>query len=152
MRADTTTPDTRLSDDPLKYNPAAVRSLTELMLGGLYPGRTGMVLHCRLRYFDPVLRRAGVPEDVAVLVETMTDDEVTVTLVNTSQLDSRRVGVQAGGYAEHQFESVTHGGREQDIDGSHFSVELAPGSGSRLTLKMHRYVNQPTLRFPWERD
>ena len=152
MRADTTTPDTRLSDDPLKYNPAAVRSLTELMLGGLYPGRTGMVLHCRLRYFDPVLRRAGVPEDVAVLVETMTDDEVTVTLVNTSQLDSRRVVVQAGGYAEHQFESVTHGGREQDIDGSHFSVELAPGSGSRLTLKMHRYVNQPTLRFPWDRD
>lgn len=151
MRSDTTTPDTRLSDDPLKYTPAAGRSLTELMLGGMYPGRTGLVLHCRLRYFDPVRRRAGVPEHVAALVEKMTSDEVVVTLVNTSQLDSCRIVVQAGSYAEHQFLSVEVGGREQNIDDSSFSVELAPGAGDRVTLKMQRYVNQPTLRFPWDR-
>ena len=152
MRADTTTPDTRLSDDPLKYNPVAVKSLSELMLGGPQLSRTGLVMHCRLRYFDPIRRRAGVPEDVAALVEKMTDDEVVVTLVNTSQLDAHKVVVQAGGYAEHQFVSVENGGREQDVDASHFSVELAPGAGGRLTLKMQRYVNQPTLIFPWDRD
>ncbi|MCH2203272.1 MAG: hypothetical protein MK102_14985 [Fuerstiella sp.] len=150
MRSDTTTPDTRLSDDPLKYTPAAVRSLTELMLGGMYPARTGMVLHCRLRYFDPIRRRAGVPEHVAALVEKMTSDEVVVTLVNTSPIDSCKIVVQAGGYAEHQFMSVEIGGREQSIDASHFSVELAPGAGDRMKLKMQRYVNQPTLRFPWD--
>ena len=152
MRADETTPDTRLSDDPNKFNPAAVRSLTELMLGGIYPSTTGLILHCRLRYFDPVERRAGLPEGVAALIEKMTDDEVVVTLVNINQLDSRTVVVQAGGYAEHQFVSITNGDSNLGIDSFHFSVKLAPGSGGRLTLKMRRYVNQPTMTFPWDRN
>ena len=152
IRSDETTPDTRLSDDSIQYNPAAVRSLTELMLGGLYPSRTGMVLHCRLRYYDPHVRRAGIPEDVAALIEKMTDDEVVVTLVNINQSDSRTVIVQAGGYAEHQFVSVTNGDDNTVFDADHVSIKLAPGCGSRMTLKMERYVNQPTLTFPWDRD
>ena len=64
IRADTTTPDTRLADDPLNKNPAIVETLTRLMLGGILPGRRGTVLHCRLRYFDPIARRAGTPEMV----------------------------------------------------------------------------------------
>ncbi|MDP6719920.1 MAG: hypothetical protein QGF59_14765, partial [Pirellulaceae bacterium] len=111
----------------------------------------GLILHCRLRYFDPAERRAGVPEGVAALIGRMTDDEVVVTLVNTNQLDSRTVVVQAGGYAEHQFISIANGGSKAEINASRFSVRLAPGSGSRLTLKMKRYVNQPTMTFPWDR-
>ena len=152
MRADKTTPDTRLSDDSLQFNPAAVRSLIELMLGGLYPARTGMVLHCRLRYFDSDLWRAEVPEGVAALIEKMTDDEVVVTLVNTNQSDARTVVVQAGGYTEHQFVSVANGANSSAIDADHFSVKLASGCGSQLTLKMCRYVNQPMLSFPWDWD
>ena len=38
LRKDSTTPDTRLADDPMKYNPASVSSLIELMLGGIHPG------------------------------------------------------------------------------------------------------------------
>ena len=30
-------------------------------------------MHCRLRYFDPLRRRAGIPSDVAALIDTMTD-------------------------------------------------------------------------------
>ena len=152
MRADETTPDTRLADDPMRFNPVAVRSLTELMLGGIFPGKNGLILHCRLRYFDPAQRRAGVPEDVAALIERMTDNEVVVTLVNTNQLDERTVVVQAGGYAEHQFVSVEGNDDNVRIDASHVTVTLAPGSGSRLTLKMQRYVNQPTMTFPWDRN
>ena len=59
MRQDPTTPDTRLSDDPMKFNPASVTSLIQLMLGGIHPGHKGSVLFCRLRYFDPARRRAG---------------------------------------------------------------------------------------------
>ena len=151
MRADKTTPDTRLSDDAISYNPAAVRSLIELMMGGLYPGRTGMVIHCRLRYFDPEKRRAGIPDDVAALIETMTDDEVVVTLVNISQLHSRTVVVQAGGYAEHQFVSVKSGDKNVQVADSHVAITIGPGCGSRLTIKMRRYVNQPTFTFPWDR-
>ena len=152
MRNDSTSPDTRLADDPMKYNPASVVSLTQLMLGGIDPGRWGSVLHCRLRYFDPVRRRAGIPEAVAALVEKLTADSVTVTLVNTNQLAPRTVIVQAGGYAEHQFGSVTLDGASTSVDHPTFRVRLAPGAGRRLVIGMKRYVNAPTMSFPWSRN
>src|SRR6202035_1820762 len=99
MAADTTTPDTRLADDPLPFNPASVDSLIELALGGLPPKNRGKLLLCRLRYFDPAARRAGLPHDVAALIDKMTDSETAVTLVNTSPVHPRSVIVQAGGYA-----------------------------------------------------
>ena len=77
MRADVRTPDTTMSDDPNPINPATTDALVRLMLGGLPVGRTGYPLHCRLRYFDPTRRRAGLPEQVGALVERMTEDEVT---------------------------------------------------------------------------
>ena len=151
MRADTTTPDTRLADDPMHLNPCSVQSLIELMLGGIHPGHQGSVLHCRLRYFDPAARRAGVPQDVAALVEDLTDDQTTVSLVNVNQVRSRTVVVQAGGYGEHQFETVQIDGRSVDVHGPLMTVRLAPGAGARLVIKMRRYANQPTLAHPWDR-
>jgi hypothetical protein len=151
QRADTSTPDTRLADDPMKYNPASVRSLIELMLGGLHPGHQGSPLHCRLRYFDPAGRRAGMPEDVAALVEKLGDRELTVTLINVNQSESRDVIVQTGGYGEHQCTSVTIDGREVPVDHRYFTVRLSPGAGSRLVVKADRYANTPTLWHPWDR-
>jgi len=150
QRRDTTTPDTRLADDPMKFNPATVETLVRLMLGGLHPGHQGSVLHCRLRYFDPVQRRAGIPDDVAALVEELSAEETIVTLVNINPSDQRTVVVQAGGYAEHQFLSVRFGARDVSVDGPRFAVRLAPGTGARLTIKMRRYANAPTMLPPWE--
>lgn len=152
MREDTTTPDTRLADDPLKYNPASVTSLIELMLGGLPPGRNGSILNARLRYFDPVGRRAGLPEDVAALVEKLTADQVTLTLVNINQLEARSVVLQAGGYGEHQFTAVQLEDRKVPLNSPHLSVCLEPGTGARLVLSMRRYVLPPMLAFPWDRN
>jgi hypothetical protein len=149
IRADTTTPDTRLADDPMAFNPASIESLIQLALGGLHPGRSGSALFCRLRYFDPAQSRAGLPNDVAALIDEMTADQVSVTLVNVNQLESRRVIVQAGGYAEHRFTSVKLGDKSLPFDSSQMQVELAPGSGARLTLGMKRYINKPTMAFPW---
>jgi hypothetical protein len=151
MRADTTTPDTRLADDPLPFGKANLSSLIELMLGGIYLDRNAAVLHCRLRYFDPKCRRAGLPEDVAALVEKLTADSATVTLVNVNQIDQRTVVVQAGGYGEHQFLSVEREGKKVVVNGTHFTVRLAAGAGVRLTIGMRRYANQPTMAFPWDR-
>jgi hypothetical protein len=151
MRADTTTPDTRLADDPLRFGKANVVSLIELALGGIHLDRTAAVLHCRLRYFDPVRRRAGLPEDIAARVEKLTADAAVVTLVNVSQIDPRTVIVQAGGYAEHEFVRVETEGRKWDVNGTSFTVRLAPGAGARLTLRMRRYANPPTFAFPWDR-
>ncbi|MBI3824043.1 MAG: hypothetical protein HY289_15350, partial [Planctomycetes bacterium] len=149
MRKDTTTPDTRLADDPLPFNPASVDSLIELALGGLPPKNRGKLLFCQLRYFDPVKRRAGLPEGVAALIDKVTPDGVEVTLVNTNAVDGRTVTVQAGGYAEHQFIEVSVNGKTTALNGTHLTVRLEPGCGSRLVLKMRRHVNAPTLALPW---
>jgi hypothetical protein len=151
MRADTTTPDTRLADDPLPFGKANVSSLVELALGGMYLDRNGAVLQCPLRYFDPARRRAGLPEDVAARVEKLTADSAVVTLVNISQLDARTVVIQAGGYGEHEFLTVRAGDIKAAVNGTSFSVRLSPGAGAQLTLSMRRYVNRPAFAFPWDR-
>jgi hypothetical protein len=98
-----------------------------------------------------VKRRAGLPQDVAALVEQMGPDSVTLTLVNVSQIEPRTVVVQAGAYAEHQFQAVTRQASTVTIDSPHVTVKLAPGAGERLQLRMKRYANAPTLIRPWDR-
>lgn len=151
IRNDTTTPDTRLADDPMPLNPASVDSLTELALGGLPPGNTSCLLYSRVRYFDPDMRRAGLPEDVAALVEKMTNDELTLSLINTSAVTPRSVIVQTGAYGEDECESVRVEETNQTVKDRDFRVNLAPGCGGRLVLKTRRYVNKPTFKFPWDR-
>lgn len=152
QRKDTTTPDTRLADDPMVINPCNVKSLIELMLGGIHPGKRSAVINCRLRYFDPVRRRAGVPQDVAALVDRLTDDAVAVTLVNTSQTQTRELIVQAGGYGEHSFEHLSLGGETLILSGQNVRIQLSPGCGARLQLRIQRFSNQPSLALPWERQ
>ena len=142
MRNDPTSADTRLADYLLRVVPATTDTLAQLTIGGYFPRGRIWVLHSRLRYFDPERRRAGLPPDTAALVHELKDDAVTVTLVNLNQVEPRDVIVQAGGYAEHRF---------TESAGSALTVRLAPGAGKKLTLKMERYANPPTLAFPWNR-
>ena len=151
MRRDETSPDSRLADDPMKFNPATIGTLRQLMMAGLDPGRGGAGLHCRLRYFDPVRRRAGIPEDVAALIDEMTADRTGVTLVNVSQSEAREIVVQAGAYAEHDCVGIEIGDRTIAVDAPSFTVRLAPGAGARLVIRTNRYANDPTLQFPWNR-
>lgn len=151
IRADASTPDTRLADDSMHLNPASVDSLVQLTLGGLLPGRSGSALFCRLRYFDPIGRRAGLPEDVAALVEEMTADRTVVTLVNVNQLEPRTLIVQAGGYGEHEFREIVTDEAKQTVTRDWLTVRLGPGCGGRLVLTMRRFDNPPTLAFPWDR-
>ena len=152
MRHDTTTPDTRLADDPMAYNPATVENLVRLMLGGLPPKHQGEVLQARVRYFDPIRRRPGLPEDVAALVDSLKDDSTSLVLVNLNQSEPRTVIVQGGGYGEHVCERVATGERTVRFPIRRSVSSLAPGSGGRLTVSMKRYAAQPTLAPPWDRD
>jgi hypothetical protein len=149
MNTDTTTPDTRLADDPTRYNPAQVTALRQLMVGGLDPGRRASVWHTRLRYFDPANRRAGIPDDCAALIDRMTDTTTRVQLVNTNQLQGRELIVQAGAYAEHAFRAVEIGSRRIPLHGPTFRVRLGPGAGATLTLTVDRHSRTPTMHFPW---
>ena len=147
---DTTTPDTRLADDPLPFSPALVSTLVNLTTGGLYPGHIASPLHARLRYFDPAARRPGLPEGVAALVESLSADEATLTLVNVDALLPHSIVVQGGAYGEHQVTSVTSAGKVTPVDGKTFTVQIAPGCGSRLAIKLRRYAQAPTLAQPWD--
>ncbi len=149
MRDDPTTPDTRLADWLLGIVPATTDALTQLTLGGYFSSGKLWALHSRLRYFDPDKRRSGLPADVAALVDRLTADSVTVTLVNTNQVEPRELLIQAGGYREHQFLSIDDGGSTRIVDASVVRVVLEPGAGQRLTLEVKRYANQPTLAQPW---
>jgi hypothetical protein len=151
MRRDSLPPEKRLADNMLGYNPAATDSLVQLMWGGLPPGRDGGLVNARLRYFDPARRRAGVPEDVGALVSRLTDQDTEVTLVNLNHTEPRTVVVQGGAYGEHQFDSVTIGKKTTRVNSAWLTVQLEAGSGERLTLRMKRYANPPTVLHPWQR-
>ena len=150
LAADLSTPDCRMSDDMNRINPATTDALIRLMLGGLPTGRDGYPLHCRLRYFDLDLQRAGIPDDVAALVTGMDAQTVTVELVNLNQVDARNVVVQGGAYGEHQITDVSSNGQSSSINNAHFTASLAPASGASISVKMNRYANVPTLAFPWQ--
>jgi hypothetical protein len=148
MRADLTTPTQRLADNMMDFNPAAVDALIRLTLGGLPTGRDGGLLNARLRYFDPARQRAGLPESVAALVSEMSDTGTVVTLVNLDKTSGRDVVVQGGAYGEHRIESAEVAGKTVAVNKRSFSVRLAPGAGSKITLRMKRYSEQPTVVFP----
>jgi len=151
FRQDERPPEKRLSDNMMDANPAAVTALEQLMWGALPPGRAGELMNARLRYFDPVHRRAGLPEEVGALVSEISDTRTVVTLVNLSAQESRTVVVQGGAYGEHQFLQVEWSGKRAQVNASDFTVLLAPGAGARLTLTLRRYANAPTVMFPWDR-
>lgn len=135
-----------------RSNPVATEALVNLTLGGADPGGSGhgpLPLHTQVRHFDPDNRRAGLPPDVAALVERIEPEAVVLTLVNTSTFEPRAVTVQTGGYGEHQCLSIRTRNGTVPCQGRSFTVRLTPGSSETLTVRLHRYAYRPTLAFPW---
>ena len=154
-------------------NPVTSEALVQLTLGAPQPIYNGGLLHARLRYFDVEGRRAGLPPDVAALVEQLAADRTVVRLVNTSATQSRALLLQAGAFGEHRFTearfqqrtSAWPGGlggyagtysaepvvREEAVlplsDGR-LEVELPPGTELCLDLATQRYVNEPSYAQP----
>jgi hypothetical protein len=151
FRQDPSTPDTRALDHAQRFNPVVTTPLINLMNGGNDPGTSGNVVHARLRYFDVDRRRAGIPEDVAALVDGIEDSAVSVTLVNLSQTEERTLIVQTGTYAEHTATDVSIGNARWTVNEPWFTVRLANGAGAKLRIGMRRYANPPSLEFPWDR-
>ena len=152
MRNDPTTADTRLPDWPLKMNPySPTLTLNRLMTGSHLHGMI-YTYNSRLRYFDPVKLRTGLPEDIAALVTGMDKEKTTVTLVNLNQIKYRDLIVQTGGYGEHQCIKVKAEDKVYEIDNRFFKVRMDPGSGTKLVVYHNRYVNRPTLALPWHGD
>jgi len=149
MSADDMKQDIYQTDDMQKLNPVKAGTLVQLTTGGNDPGIAGNILHCRVRYFDPILKRVGLPDDVAALVEKITSEGIELILVNTNPVQSRKIILQAGAYGEHQFRTVEWNNQRMAVNNKNVIIELAPGSGSKFILKMNLYANTPNLTFPW---
>ncbi len=131
-------------------NPVHTEALLQLACGGPQITSHGGLLHVRLRPFDTVARRPGLPEDVGALVSALEDESVTVELANTGMLRERRVVLQAGAFGEHRFRSVEEfggGGWRQLAQGAAVEVVLPPSRSVRLRLGMKRFSATPS--YPW---
>lgn len=146
---DTRSADVTLSEDPNGINPAEAWGLVQLMLGGLATRHVGVPWHCAVRYFDSERRRAGIPPGVASLVDHLSADEVGVQLVNLDPVHAKHLVLQSGAFAEHTIDSAAIDGERTEVGGNAMHVRLEPGAGARLLLRVRRFVNQPTVAFPW---
>ncbi len=168
------TPDEKLrSDHAHSFLPVVLEGLFHTMLGAPTPHWGSGLLHAEVRYFDPARRRAGIPLDVASLVEKIEPARVVLTLLNTNQAEAREVILQAGAYGQHTIAAVRfpdtaprareRGGRTIEavavspgeparplaVNAHYFKVLLEPGCGARLELNLRRNSRRPGLAFPW---
>jgi hypothetical protein len=132
-------------------NPVQTEALVQLTLGGPQIIYHGGLLHVRLRYFDPVLRRPGLPPGVAALVESLGPDGVTLRLVNCDPLAAKQVVLQAGAFGEHRFTAArADGGAAVPVGDRWLAVTLEPGCVADLELGMKRYAGGASYRRPWD--
>ncbi len=151
-------------------NPVTTEALVQLTLGGPQHIYNGGLLLCRLRYFDPIGNRPGLPADVAALVEKLEADHTTLRLVNLSPTAERRLVVQAGAFGEHRFTSASYdtldseypgpipaytepkalraGAGKTSIDAPRFQVVLPAATQITLQLGTARWANRPCYSGP----
>lgn len=131
-------------------NPVLPEGVIQMAFGSPAPVYHGGLLHACVRYFDPQKKRPGLPEHVAVLVEQVRPDGVTVHVVNTDPLAVHPVVLQAGAFGEHAFTDVTVDGTDKktSVHAKAFRVVLGAGSQVRLHVGMKRFAQTPTYDFP----
>jgi hypothetical protein len=128
---------------------------------------------CRVRYFDPIRKRPGLPPDVAALVEKVEPERTVVRLINLSPFQAQDVLIQAGAFGEHTITFVEYLARTSeypgrledyappalqldirraDVQGKHLQVHMPPATEMLLDLKMKRFVNDPSYSLPWQEN
>lgn len=130
----------------LNRNPVTCEALVQTMLGAPMPLYHGGLLHAQVRYFDEANGRAGLPPDVAALVEQVDAQGLGLRLVNLNPLQGATLLVQAGSFGEHRLTQVTdrHTQRVTAVDSNQLRVELAPATTLQVRLDLQRFAQMPT--------
>lgn len=135
--------------------PVYPEGLLQLTLGAPMHIQHGGLQHARVRYYDAVEERPGLPSGVSALVEQLADKQVTIQLVNTDLFVDKAVIIQAGGFKEHKFSEVFIEDEQgkiissAEVNSEWLRVDLGKGASARLKITMHRYVNKPSYNTPW---
>ncbi|MFC0331377.1 hypothetical protein ACFOLF_23435 [Paenibacillus sepulcri] len=136
--------------------PVYMESLVQLTFGAPAHISHGGLQHARIRYYDGLGRRPGLPESVGALIDRISETSVTLTLVNLSLFEEKEVILQGGSFGEHAFRKAElydeAGSRtgSADASGKWLLVRLGRGAGVKLELQMDRYVNAPSYETPWQ--
>ena len=113
----------------------------------------GGLQYAAVRYFDADMQRPGLPPGVAALVDQISADRVSLSLVNTS--DAMRTAViQAGSFREHRFDRATLVGEAAElatveVDSDWVEISLDPQALARLQFDVSRFANDPSYETPW---
>lgn len=138
-----------------EFNPVYFEGLSQMTMGAPMHISHGGLQHGKVRLFDGLKKRPGLPEDVAVIVDGLTATTISMQVANVSKTASRQLVIQAGTFGEHRFVSVdvlseTGERKTHAIDGPWFAVDLAAGTGATLLFTVERYANKPTYETPWQ--
>ena len=140
-----------------EFNPVYFEGLAQMTMGAPMHISHGGLQHGKVRLFDGLKMRPGLPADVAVIVDGLTATTISMQVVNVGKAEMRQLVIQAGAFGEHRFVSVDlineSGARQTHvIDGQWCAIDLAPGSGATLVFTVERYVNKPTYETPWQKS
>ncbi|EFL22185.1 conserved hypothetical protein [Streptomyces himastatinicus ATCC 53653] len=153
-------------------NPVVTEALVQLTWGGPQVIYNGGLQQARVRYYDAVARRPGLPSSVAALVSCVDPEATVVDLVNLDPEGARSVIVQAGAFAEHSIHTVHHTMCENPtwigglydyghgepvvtsamvrVGGPWLGVELPRSTRIRLTLRLDLHSRPPSYRTPFD--
>jgi hypothetical protein len=153
-------------------NPVVTEALVQLTWGGPQVIYNGGLQQARVRYYDAIRRRPGLPPGVAALVSSIVPEATVVEFINLDAEDERRVIVQAGAFAEHTITDVCytacedgswlgdlydygHGDpavteRRADVRGPWLTVRLPASTRVRLTLSLAMRARKPSYASPFD--
>jgi hypothetical protein len=89
-----------------QVNPVFTEVLTQLTTGAPQVLYNGGLQETRVRYFDGLRKRPGLPHEVAALVDQVTVDSVSLELVNLGARQPAQVVVQGGAFGEHRIDET----------------------------------------------
>ncbi|MBC7463714.1 MAG: hypothetical protein H7227_05595 [Actinobacteria bacterium] len=139
-----------------EFNPVYFEGLAQMLTGAPMHISHGGLQHGKIRLFDGLKKRSGLPDDVGVIVDAISATSVSMKVVNLHESQARQLVIQAGAFGENNFTSLTvttESGKSQSLalNSKHFAVDLAAGAGATLEFTVERYVNKPSYETPWQK-
>ena len=137
-----------------EFSPIYFEGLVQMTMGGPMHISHGGLQHGKVRFFDGQLKRPGLPNNVAAIVNKLTATTIGMQVVNISAGQKRVLVIQAGAFGEHSFTSVKvtlNSGLSENynISSKWFQIVLEAGSGGTLSFNIERYVNVPSYETPF---
>jgi hypothetical protein len=132
------------------FCPVYLEGLMQLTTGSPMHISHGGFQFANIRPFDGDKCRTGLPEDVSVLVDSISKESYSVHIANIGS-QVRTLVLQAGGFGEHQFLAVEIDGKRSEINDKYLSITLEAHAHAKLVFTVRRFANDPTYETPWSK-